>query len=84
MERRGTFTATTTPLVDKTEKIEYFKIVNGAKKFVYPGKTNKAKEEAKKTSPKEQSITEYFEQKKKEEKEFAKKLKQEEQEAARK
>ena len=39
MERRGTFTATTAPLVDKEEKVEYFQIINGAKRFVYAPST---------------------------------------------
>ena len=51
MERRGTFTAQTAPLVDKQEKVEYFQMVNGAKKFVYAPST--PKEGAKIEVPKE-------------------------------
>ena len=83
MERRGTFTAETAPLVEAPKKVEYFEMVNGAKKFVFAPSTptGGAQKEGSKDSL---SITDYFEQKKKEEKEAAKKLKQEEYEAAKK
>lgn len=46
-ERRGTFTAGTAPLVDEPEKVEYFQMVNGAKKFVYaPSPKSSAKKES--------------------------------------
>jgi hypothetical protein len=60
MERRGTFTAETAPLVDAPKKTQYFEMVNGAKKFVFAPTT--PAEGAKKEGPKDElSITDYFE-----------------------